>query len=138
MICLDIPMTQIALIIPIRSSIMGNSLKNAKYYFMKLLILILTIIFFIEILIIRGYLFTYLFIHFPKTVLVVSIPRGICIKWRPKTRVNMWRIFFQKKKKKIQNLPQRERICDKIFQLCKKNSNKNKDNWHKKYFKINK
>jgi hypothetical protein len=35
MICLYIPMTQIALIIPIRSSIMGNSLENAKYYFMK-------------------------------------------------------------------------------------------------------
>lgn len=56
-------MTQIALIIPIRSSIMGNSLQNAKYYFIKLLILILTIIFFIETLITRGYLFIiYLFI----------------------------------------------------------------------------
>jgi hypothetical protein len=51
----------IAFIIPIRSSIMGNSLKNAKHYFMKLLILILTIIFFIETLIIRGYLFIYSF-----------------------------------------------------------------------------
>jgi hypothetical protein len=73
MICLDIRMTQIALIFPIRSSIMGNSLKYAKYHSMKLLILILTIIFFIETLIIRGCLF----IHFPKTVLVASIPRGI-------------------------------------------------------------
>jgi hypothetical protein len=54
-------MTQIALIIPIRSSIMGNSLENAKYYFMKFLILIFTIIFFIETLITRGYLFIYLF-----------------------------------------------------------------------------
>ncbi len=61
MICLDISMTKIALIIPIRSSIMGNSLKYAKYYFIELLILILTIIFFIETLIIRGNLFIYSF-----------------------------------------------------------------------------
>ncbi len=41
--------------------------------------------------------------------------------------------FFSKKKEKENPksaLKKRERICDKIFHLCKKISNKNKDDWH--------